>query len=330
MTVLLLVYGLMATLLLLAGAAGRWQPGDAIAVVALVGTDNEIFTVDTRTGVLHNLTHSPAQEVSFSWSPDGREMIFVRREDTSALYLMQASGRGAHQQHIGTIPFFPVWSPDGTWISFPGNRATGLPDIFVMPAAGGAARNLTDTPAISEQDVAWLPDSSAIVVTAYTGGGDVLRIEPGSGQVRRWIDNATLPRAAPDGRAIAFIRLTDGRPAIWLKYLDDGREVRLDTGDGTVAAAPPAWSPDGRSIALVKVLHGRTLILVLDVATGRGRAVATLAAPVQQVVWSPDGTRLALLTETAIELLEVATGTRWRLIDLGRPVRQAAWRPHGV
>src|SRR5271166_4200998 len=37
---------------------------------------------------------------------------------------------------------FPRFSPDGNWIAFSSNRA-GNYDVFVIPAAGGKARQLT-------------------------------------------------------------------------------------------------------------------------------------------------------------------------------------------
>ena len=42
--------------------------------------------------------------------------------------------------------FDPVYCPDGSRIAFEGN-ATGNWDVYVMPAAGGRAVNLTDAPA---------------------------------------------------------------------------------------------------------------------------------------------------------------------------------------
>jgi len=58
----------------------------------------------------------------------------------------------------------------------------------------------------------------------------------------------SAPRWSPDGKWIAFNRVTDGCPQIWL-IPSDGGEARqltnLDEGD----FGPPGWSPDGRKIA---------------------------------------------------------------------------------
>src|SRR5882724_4053678 len=51
---------------------------------------------------------------------------------------------------------------------------------------------------------------------------------------------------SPDGRQLAFVRLADGKPQIFLLPLDGGEAIQLTKfkyGAGT-----PKWSPDGRQI----------------------------------------------------------------------------------
>ena len=61
----------------------------------------------------------------------------------------------------------PRWSPDGRWLAFVSNRgdekAPG--QIYVIPAAGGEARKLTDLKE-SAADVTWSPDSTRLAFTA--------------------------------------------------------------------------------------------------------------------------------------------------------------------
>ena len=62
------------------------------------------------------------------------------------------------------------------------------------------------------------------------------------------------PRWSPDGRSIAFVRATEGKPGqIFLLSMEGGEAVqltRLAKGAGS-----PAWSPDGRTIAFTSTTH---------------------------------------------------------------------------
>ncbi len=56
---------------------------------------------------------------------------------------------------------YPKFSPDGQWIAFTGTY-DGNPDVYVMPASGGAPRRVTYDPA-GAQMVAWAPDGKSIL-----------------------------------------------------------------------------------------------------------------------------------------------------------------------
>ena len=59
-------------------------------------------------------------------------------------------------------------------------------------------------------------------------------------------DDAQSLAISPDGQKIAFVGISGGRPALWLRSLDSGSARVLS---GTEGASYPFWSPDSRSIA---------------------------------------------------------------------------------
>ncbi|MES1223837.1 MAG: S9 family peptidase, partial [Bacteroidota bacterium] len=70
----------------------------------------------------------------------------------------------------------------------------------------------------------------------------------GSGSLRQLTtkESSSQPAWSPDGKQLAFVRLTDGKPQVFLLSLDGGEALQLTKfkyGTGT-----PQWSPDGKQI----------------------------------------------------------------------------------
>src|SRR5690242_7276792 len=73
-------------------------------------------------------------------SPDGKKIAFVWRGD---IWTAESSGGRAYPltSHVD-LDSYPVFSPDGKWIAFSSTRS-GNWDVYVVPATGGEARQLT-------------------------------------------------------------------------------------------------------------------------------------------------------------------------------------------
>ncbi|HEY4334677.1 MAG TPA: S9 family peptidase [Puia sp.] len=59
-------------------------------------------------------------------------------------------------------------------------------------------------------------------------------------------ESATQPAWSPDGRQLAFVRNTDGKPQIFLLSFDGGEPVQLT--HFRFGASSPKWSPDGKEM----------------------------------------------------------------------------------
>jgi len=142
----------------------RWAPtGDAIAYIRMPDS-NVPFTVGELVltdGNGRNERVIAAADAGHGyppvWSPDGRQVAFVVRENPeeraadiaapyleSNVYLADAvSGNvRALTRFEGALSDGPAWSPDGAWLVFSAN-AGGVPDIWLTEVATGAVYQVT-------------------------------------------------------------------------------------------------------------------------------------------------------------------------------------------
>ena len=121
----------------------------------------------------------------------------------------------------------PAVSPDGKWVVFsitePAYEADkAVSDLWLVPAAGGAApRRLTNTRA-GEAGVVWSPDSRQIAFTTKREGDEADQVYvldiAGGGEARRVTSLSTAasnPQWRPDGQALLFETM------VWPNALDD-------------------------------------------------------------------------------------------------------------
>jgi dipeptidyl aminopeptidase/acylaminoacyl peptidase len=80
------------------------------------------------------------------------------------------------------------------------------------------------------------------------------------------------PRWSPDGTRIAFLSDADGKPQIYIRWMDTGQTARITNLDQAPDAI--AWSPDG------KMLSFSALVL------GKGPHIADLPAPPSGAKWA--------------------------------------------
>jgi dipeptidyl aminopeptidase/acylaminoacyl peptidase len=186
----------------------------------------------------------------------------------------------------------PRWSPDGTRIAFLASPE-GRPQVFVVAAAGGEPRQVTKA-ATPVHNFSWRPDGRAIAYTAF----DEEPRREGEDRFNRSFEvrhNSYLQTEAP-------------RPMhVWLAPVDGGDATRLTGGAWTLPAPfppgpappPPSWSPDGSSLALVKIDstysgdRGAGTVQILDVGSGKLRALTSHTRSEGQPVFSPDGSKIA-------------------------------------
>ena len=165
--------------------------------------------------------------------------------------------------------------------------------IWTLPAAGGAAKRLTDVFNDARQP-AWSPDGRTIAFFAFRDGGYDLWVIAPDGTNQRKLTSGPYDDREPawshDGTRIAFSS-DRGDPLrsnynIWILDVRTGavQQITSDPGNDVM----PSWSPDDTEIAFASERDPQA-VWVATVANRAERKVATSTARIDAPSWGPGG-----------------------------------------
>jgi Tol biopolymer transport system component len=196
----------------------------------------DIWIVGLDGAAPRNLTGDPGGDNwAPAWSPDGTMLAFssAREDGTLALWTVRPDGSGLRrvtQEHCE----YADWSPDGTQLVCAAPVGAGGPyDLWVVDAASGVRRQLTDTPETEFAPV-WSPDGTRIAFQAAHG--------------EEW----AVETIAPDGSGRVRVSAGEGADPVWspagdLAWNGPGGLTVLDVGAaepralGAIGGRLPSW-----------------------------------------------------------------------------------------
>lgn len=280
---------------------GRWL---AMAEAQDVGNNQRIVMVSVETGEKRPLTTppTPANDYRPAFSPDGRQLAFVRDWD---LYLTAVGGGDERRLTTGSRGIDGLaWTADGREIIYDSGQG-GNRTLWRVPVAGGepealfSGGSIYSFPAIAKQgrQLAFVEsylDSNIrrleLPATALTSG------RTGRGIAINWAAMTKLinsqreddsPQFSPDGKKIAFASNRAGSMEIWVCPSDGGSPLQLTRM--VTPAGSPRWSPDGRQLVYDAQQQMQGDLFVIDAEGGATRRLTTEPSADILPSWSRDG-----------------------------------------
>jgi dipeptidyl aminopeptidase/acylaminoacyl peptidase len=217
-----------------------------------------------------------------AWSPDGKQIVFVSDlAGRTNLWKVNAAGGWPIQlTQNDDRQYSPVWSPDGKWIVYEQDHAGDeLWDLYAIPSDGGEIINLTNTPAIREQDPHWSHDGRTIAFAYKTKEGSQYDIALLDWKTRKV---QLLTHEQQPGYAWNVVAWSNDDKTIYAGRVDPaftdadvyridvatGKTENLTPHKGTVRYLASSLSPDGAALLLTSDARGGYMnIALLDVAT---------------------------------------------------------------
>jgi TolB protein len=233
-----------------------------------------LWLYDPDSGRAERLTRSAGSDFRPRWSPDGRQIVFVRDDssDTALVQIDVASGAERVLVDEAPLELDPVYSLDGKSLLYSSAEAGDL-DLWRLDLESGQRARLTRTKGLELSPIP-LPGGGVVFVTKENRGDTISVLDSGSEEprvlVKEPIASQMRPALHPGGKSLVVPLPGPDSWALWLMDLEGGPSIRVTAGDGLPIL--PTISSDGSTVYFVEADSDQRFHL-MKVPLGGGEAV---------------------------------------------------------
>jgi Tol biopolymer transport system component len=276
--------------------------------IAFVGNDDNLWLVSPDGQNLHSVTSDGRGYRFPTWSPDGRRLAFIGpgETDTTVLYISPAnrSDPVAVFNDPESAPFYLYWAPDSNSITFLTQELSGLAMRMIDTRTPQGDRVLAKGAPFYW---VWSPQSDKMLL--HVGGSRAASEQAHISILENHQDAERVELALPPGKFQAPVWSSDGNHIFYIAADNQGKEAIYKTNAETLEQmvvtnldgfAYIVLSPDNRHVAYLQIERGSRPPFgkAYLVGTDGQNHHLLMENPVASMYWSPDGTKLALLSLT--------------------------------
>ncbi len=326
-------------------AAGAREGGEALQVTHTPGPESQvawspdstrIAFVSQRDAITHvylydfvkraeaQLTSGAKSDQSPRFSPDGKTLAYIH--DKHELRLIDPESKQDRMLVSGYIGGAYEWSGDGKWIAYAAANDRGLRNVYVVPSAGGAGRQISFLANSNVSAIHFSPDGKYLLYETgqRTETPQIARIDltpalPKYAEER--IDDLFKPEA-PRGRGGANAAEAKA-PAKPVEIEFDDIRQRISMLPLGLDVSNPQISPDGKLLLFTATVAGQQSLYLYpmdETASGGGgrggrgggggrtaRQLTSTPGPKQRAQFSPDSKEVYYLEGGRVTAINVDT-----------------------
>lgn len=228
--------------------------------------------------------------LSPTWSPDGKEIVYVSFEKTRPAIFRQilATGERERLTHFPGMNSSPAYSPDGKYLAMVLSK-DGSPDIYVMNLKTRKLVKYAANNFAIDTEPAWMLDGKSLVFTSNRGGKpQIYQVDLKTDTVKRLTFQGKYnARAQPLADGSGFILVHQDSTGFHIARFDQKKD-RYYVLTSTKLDESPSISANG-SMVMYAAKRGHQGVLAVVSVDGNVKTILPSAGndDVREPAWSP-------------------------------------------